>query len=75
LWYFEWDRSETIFGNFSKNFCQNDDGGPKIRKIIPGSPTLFAHPLFIFVLADSNMDSSHNMRMIHEGRTTVTILV
>jgi hypothetical protein len=26
-------------------------------------------------LADSNMDSSHNLRMIHEGRTIVTILV
>ena len=22
LWYFEWDRSETIFGNFSENVVQ-----------------------------------------------------
>jgi hypothetical protein len=39
------------------------------------TPPLFTHPLSIFVLAHSNMDSSHNLRMIHEGRTIVTILV
>ena len=39
------------------------------------TPPLFTHPLSIFVLVHSNMDSSHNLRMIHEGRTIVTILV
>jgi len=38
-------------------------------------PPLFAHPLSIFVLAHLFLDSSHNLRMIHEGRTIVTILV
>jgi hypothetical protein len=39
------------------------------------TPPLFTHPLSIFVLVRLNMDSSHNLRMIHEGRTIVTILV
>jgi hypothetical protein len=39
------------------------------------TPPLFTHPLSIFVLVHSNMDSSHNLRKIHEGRTIVTILV
>ena len=39
------------------------------------TPPLFTHPLSIFVLAHWLLDSSHNLRMIHEGRTIVTILV
>ena len=39
------------------------------------TPPMFTQPLSMFVLADSNMDSPHNLRMIHEGRTIVTFLV
>jgi hypothetical protein len=39
------------------------------------TPPLFTHPLSIFVLVHLVLDSSHNLRMIHEGRTIVTILV
>ena len=39
------------------------------------TPPLFTHTLSIFVLVIWLLDSSHNLRMIHEGRTIVTILV
>ena len=45
---------------------------PPPKKMRVHDPPLFTHPLSIFVLAGSNMDSSHNLRMIHEGRTIVT---
>ena len=48
---------------------------PAPKKLRFYDPPLFTHPLSIFVLVRSNMDSSHNLRMIHEGRTIVTILV
>ena len=50
-------------------------GGPPPKKLRVHDPPLFTYPLSIFVLAHSNMDSSHNLRMIHEGRTIATILV
>ena len=32
LWYFEWDRSETIFGNFSENVVQGSMGQGETRQ-------------------------------------------
>jgi hypothetical protein len=31
-WYFEWDRSETIFGNFSENVVQGSMGQGETRQ-------------------------------------------
>jgi hypothetical protein len=39
------------------------------------TPTLFTHHLSIFVLVHIVLDSSHNLRMIHEGRTILIFLV
>ena len=42
----------------------------------PPSPHLqFRYPHCVPILAPMVLDSSHNLRMIHEGRTIVTILV
>jgi len=89
LRYFEWDRSETIFGNFSENVVQNYRHQEKFRHEggeheecrrgelrTPFAPPLqFRYPHCVPILVPMVLDSSHNLRMIHEGRTIVTILV
>jgi hypothetical protein len=91
-WYpvFEWDQSETIFGNFSsrpnqlrtkvskKNFrmavVSMRSAGGRVQE--PASPQLqFRYPHCVPILVTMVLDRSHNLRMVREGRTNVTILV
>ena len=84
-WYFEWDRSETIFGNFSSRPTQiqrdqekfrHEGGEHEGRAQGPLRPPLqFRYPHCVPILMPMVLDSSHNLRMIHEGRTIVTILI
>ena len=55
--------------------CRSGGPTPHPNNLEFMTPPLFTHPLSIFVLAHLVLDSSHNLRMIHEGRTIVTILV
>ena len=88
LRYFEWDRSETIFGNFSENVVQNKWAkakhvrkrskwrpNPPPKKLRVHDPPPVHPPPLHLCLGPFVLDSSHNLRMIHEGRTIVTILV
>ena len=85
LWYFEWDRSETIFGDFSSRPTQiqrhqekfrHDGGEHEGRAQGPLRPPLqFRYPHCVPILVPMVLDRSHNLRMIREGRTNVTILV
>ena len=89
LWYFEWDRSETIFGNFSSRPTQiqreqekfrHEGGEQEGRAMAPyrtpfAPPLQFRYPHCVPILVPMVLDRSHNLRMVREGRTNVTILV
>ena len=89
LRYCEWDRSETIFGDFSSRATQiksyqekfrHEGGEQEGRAMAPyrppfAPPLQFRYPHCVPILLPMVLDSSHNLRMIHEGRTIVTILV
>ena len=87
---FEWDRSETIFGNFSSRPTQiqreqekfRHEGGEQTGGESDGSlqdplrpPLQFRYPHCAPILLPMVLDRSHNLRMVREGRTNVTILV
>ena len=84
-WYFEWDQAKTIFGDFSSRATQiqrhqekfRHEGGELRGELrTPFAPPLqFRYPHCVPILAPMVLDRSHNLRMIREGRTNVTILV
>ncbi len=82
---FEWKQAKTIFGDFRSSPTQNyrhqekfpDEGGEhEGRAQDPLRPPLqFRYPHCVLILMPMVLDRSHNLRMVREGRTNVTILV
>ena len=84
---FEWDQAKTIFGDFRSRPTQNYGLWTKknsVMKVVnmrgelrgPFAPPLqFRYPHCVPILVPIVLDRSHNLRMIREGRTNVTILV
>ena len=81
----EWDQAKTIFGDFSSSPTQiqrgqeefrHEGGEHEGRAQEPLRPPLqFRYPHCVPILVTIVLDRSHNLRMIREGRTNVTILV